>query len=210
MSAYFKWFGLPGAFVLTCLMSLLALVLALIFQSKPRWFCFAAMLLSSVGDIFLMRFGKLHLYFPNYFMIGAAFFMAAHLLYFQTYRLLIIGRGYRIVNRGFVTGLGLAVICFGYFTIMCMRRHDFAQYGLCMLYLLLISLGLCMIFSFAFSAFKAQPLIIFAALGALSFFASDLIIGLDLLTGVKKYNDLIWWLYPIGQILIILSVGRGR
>jgi short subunit fatty acids transporter len=34
MNNFFRWFGLPGSFVLTVLMSLLALVLAVCFRTK--------------------------------------------------------------------------------------------------------------------------------------------------------------------------------
>lgn len=34
MDAFFGWFGLPGTFVLTVLLSLLALTLALIFRTR--------------------------------------------------------------------------------------------------------------------------------------------------------------------------------
>jgi hypothetical protein len=43
---------------------------------------------------------------------------------------------------------------------------------------------------------------VFCAVGALSFFISDLIIGLDALAGISTFGHLIWWYYPIGQILL--------
>ena len=43
-----------------------------------------------------------------------------------------------------------------------------------------------------------------AAAGALVFFLSDLIIGMGALCQVNQFDSLIWWLYPIGQLLLIL------
>ena len=55
MNRYFAWFGQPGAFVLTLLLSLFALIMALRRPQLDRWLCFGAKAFSSIGDIFLMR-----------------------------------------------------------------------------------------------------------------------------------------------------------
>lgn len=206
MNHYFSWFGLPGSFVLTILLSLLALVLALLSPSPSRWFCFAAMAASSIGDIFLMRFHGLERIFPNYFVIGAAFFMLAHLLYFNTYRLLAKKHSYPFMNTGVIIIAVIAVICLVYFTVICTQRahFDWRRYFLAMIYLCMISLGSSMIFSYSFSHMHVNPFSLIAAIGALSFLISDLIIGLGLLAGIPRFDHLIWWFYPIGQVLIIL------
>ena len=56
MSSYFRWFGLPGTFVLTILMSLFALALFIIFRKRDRFICFIGMAVSTIGDIILMNF----------------------------------------------------------------------------------------------------------------------------------------------------------
>ena len=66
-----------------------------------------------------------------------------------------------------------------------------------------------MAFSYAWSQGFSNLLALLAAAGAVSFFVSDLFIGLGMVTGVTRYDHLIWWYYPIGQILLILGVGRG-
>lgn len=205
MNRYFAWFGLKGSLVLTCLMSLYALGMAALCGTPARFLCFAAMALSSVGDIFLMHFKAIERTFPNYFVIGAAFFMLAHLTYTACFGLRIREGGYRYVNAGVWLALAIAVACFLYFTRACTDR---SQYPLAVAYLLVITLNCMTIFSYAFSAWRAQPTAILAAVGALSFLASDLIIGLGMLVGDSRLDHLIWWLYPIGQILIITGVGR--
>lgn len=207
MDQYFRCFGLPGSFVLTVLMSLYALVLAVLHPSQARLLCLAAMLMSSVGDIFLMRFKGLDRIFPNYFVIGAAFFMAAHLLYMGCYALKIRQSGAPFWNGGVIAAAAIALACFVYFTGVCARRHDFSSYPLALAYLVVITLNCACIFSYSFSAFAAHPAAIAAAAGALSFLLSDLIIGLGMLAGINRYDDLIWWLYPVGQVLIITMAG---
>ena len=205
MSSYFAWFGLPGTFVLTVLMSTLALVLALCRPSKHRWLCFAAMALSTGGDLFLTNFRGLG-DLPNSFVIGACLFGIAHVFYLLTYRTLSRSRGYRPVTRtGLIPAVIIALGCIGYFTYMCASRGDFGMFPLCMVYLMLISANTATILSYAFSAFRKRPAAILAAVGAVSFFFSDFIIGLDMLAGIPGLGHLIWWFYPIGQILIIAS-----
>lgn len=207
MSKYFEWFGLPGSFVLTLLMSVFALVMALIFPSHARWLCFAAMAFSSVGDIFLMRFGGLDKVFPNYFMIGAAFFMLAHLLYAACFTLRIRESGAAFFNAGAVIALVIAAVCFAYFAKLCMEPGRRDQYPLILVYLIIISINCMSIFSYAYSSAGRHPMAILAAVGAVSFLLSDLIIGLGMAAGINQYDHLIWWLYPIGQILIIAGAG---
>jgi uncharacterized membrane protein YhhN len=205
MSSYFAWFGLPGTFVLTVLMSALALVLALLRPSAHRWLCFAAMAFSTGGDLFLTNFRGLG-NLPNSFVIGACLFGIAHVLYLLTYRKLSALRGYPTLNRfGLIPALLAAVGSVAFFTYMCARRSDFSMFPLCMAYLVLISANTATILSYAASAFRKRPAAIFAALGAVSFFISDFIIGLDMLAGIPGFGHLIWWYYPIGQILIISS-----
>jgi hypothetical protein len=59
----------------------------------------------------------------------------------------------------------------------------------------------------AFSlAWSTRGLHLLTAAGALSFFISDLFIGLGVLCGVRSRFILggIWWFYPIGQLLLIV------
>ena len=203
MNAYFACFGLPGTFVLTWLMTVLAITLAVIRRKKYAYFCAAAMFVSSCGDMFMTRFGKIPELFPNYFIIGAALFMIAHVLYIITYRLLAKSKGYtKFFNGGVIAAVVLALSCLIYFTVVCYQRNDFSMYLLCVIYLTVITLNCATIFSYAWSSFKKQPYLILCAVGALSFFLSDFIIGLDALAGIYDYGYLIWWLYPIGQILL--------
>ena len=207
MNSYFKWFGLPGSFVLTLLMSALALVLAVCFRTKDRWWVLAAMLMSSVGDIVLMNFRDIGKKMPiPYFYVGAFFFIIAHLLYTGGYLTMIRERGFRYVNPGFWTAVGVVLAAGVLLTILSLRDRsaNWVMYGVCILYMFIIGTACATIFSFAWSVRSWRSI---AALGALSFFISDYIIGIDKLMGftTPALQDAIWWFYPIGQILIIVA-----
>lgn len=202
MHEYFAVFGLPGTFVLTWLISLVAVILALLRRQKYAYFCAAAMVISSCADMFMTRFGRIPELFPNYFIIGAALFMVAHVLYAVSYRTLAKSKGYRYFNGGVITAIVIALACVAYFTVVCAQRSDFSMFFLCMLYLIVIIGNCAAVFSYAWSAAKKKPYLVLCAVGALSFFVSDLCIGLEVLAGIYDYSFLVWWFYPIGQILL--------
>ena len=202
MHEYFACFGLPGTFVLTWLISLLALTLAVIRRKKYAFICAAAMVVSSCADMFMTRFGRIPEIFPNYFIIGASLFMVSHVLYTVSYLTLARSKGYRYCNGGMVTAVVIAVVCLVYFTVICHQRNDFSMYFLCLLYLIVITVNCATVFSYAWSAVKKKPYLIFCAVGALSFFISDMLLGLEVLAGIYDYSFLVWWFYPIGQLLL--------
>jgi len=206
MNQYFQWFGLPGSFVLTCLMSLMAVILAAVFPSQHRWICAAAMIVSSLGDIVLMNFKGIGHRMPvPYFYVGAVLFMAAHLLYIRAFSLRIVHDGRQLVNGGFLAAVAVVLIVWILLTVFSVRTGKFSwtMYALCFVYMCIIGCNCAVIFSFAFSA---GGWYLIAAAGALSFFISDLIIGAGELTGftTPALQEGIWWFYPIGQILILL------
>lgn len=206
MNNFFRWFGLPGSFVLTMLMSALALVLAVCFHTKDRWWCLAAMLMSTIGDIILMNFRDIGKKMPvPYFYVGAVFFIVAHLLYTKGYFTMIREHGFRYINPGFWTAAGVILTAGVIVTILSLRDREASpgMYVLCLLYMCIIGTACATIFSYAWSVRSWRST---AALGALSFFISDYIIGIDKLMGytTPAMQDAIWWFYPIGQILIII------
>jgi len=82
---------------------------------------------------------------------------------------------------------------------------DRTIYPLAVPYLVIITANCAVIFSYTWGAFPSRSLSLLAASGALSFFLSDAIIGLSRLVHIHRFNGLIWWLYPIGQILLIIA-----
>lgn len=208
MSGYFRWFGLPGSFVLTCLMSLLALTLAIVFRTKDRWLCFAAMLISTVGDILLMNFMDLKQWLPNYFYVGAAVFIIAHFVYIAAFSYLIKTSGYSIKGAGLYTALAVVAAAFVFFTAVTVRNgsFDIASCVLSAVYLMVIGADIAAVFIFAFNEAKnGRVWRLISVIGVLSFFISDCFIGLDILGGINSFGHLIWWYYPIGQILLLIG-----
>ena len=202
MDRYFAWFGLKGSLVLTVLLSAFALALAAVSSSTVRWLCFAAMLMSSIGDIFLMHFQVIERHVPNDFAAGAGCFMLAHLLYTACFGRKISAAGFGYFNGGTAAALAIAAGCLIYFLFVCGNR---SQLPLALIYLAIILLNCATVFSYAWSRGIGSPLALLAAVGAVCFLASDLVIGLGVLVNEHRFDYLIWWLYPIGQILLIVG-----
>ncbi|MBR4962042.1 MAG: hypothetical protein IKY52_14190 [Clostridia bacterium] len=206
MHKYFGWFGMPGTIMLSCLLSLTAVILAFSFRTKDRWLCMAAMLLSTVGDIFMDNFMDIGSKIPiPPFFVGAAFFICAHIAYIFVYRTLILEREYTLVNPGFRAAIVFVLVC-GVLVIGKSLSGGSVNWGmmaLCVVYMCIIGANCACICSFAWSAKSIRSL---AALGAVSFFISDLIIGYNVLVGYPGDTiwGLIWWFYPIGQFFMIL------
>lgn len=205
MNQYFAWFGLSGTLVLTALLSLTAIVLAIVFRTKDRVLCAAGMLFSSGGDIALAGlFGLRELLPGTSFFLGAGLFIIGHLFYIAAYLSLIRSNRYRIRTKGFWVGVIFTVIVFVGVTVYMLLANTFpgaALYGICVLYAAIIGADLAVIWSYAYSRRSLRSIV---ALGVLAFFISDLIIGIGKLCAVTQFDGLIWWLYPLGQLLIIL------
>ena len=206
MDSYFRWFGLPGSVVLTMLLSAFAFILAVLQPTPVRWICFSAMLLSSVGDVFLARFRGLDRIFPNYFVIGAAFFMAAHLFYILCYGMKIRAAGTSFWNPGAWTAILIGIAAAAAFVFLCRSAGNTSVLPLILIYAVIIFANCAAVFSFAFGQGFRYASAICAVVGVVSFLLSDIVIGLGIAGNIHRYDYLIWWLYPIGQILLILGV----
>lgn len=205
MNQYFAWFGLSGSLVLTSLLSLLAITLALMFPSRHRRLCALGMLFCSGGDIVLAGlFGISDALPGTYFFLGAGLFIIGHLLYIAAYHDRISRRGYILCNRGFYGGVAFTILVFVVLTAWMLLSGSFpgpAMYGICVAYAIIIGSDLSVIWSYGFSRRGIHAL---CALGVLIFFLSDLIIGMGKLCGLHDFDWLIWWLYPVGQLGVIL------
>ncbi|MBP3705429.1 MAG: hypothetical protein J6I98_07845 [Clostridia bacterium] len=206
MEKYFRWFGLPGAVVLTSLLSAFALCRAAAAPTPVRFVCFAAMALSSVGDIFLAHLKSLNARFQNCFLIGAVFFMAAHLLYVLTYGMkLFHTAGALLWNTGTAIALLIGLTAFCLMLTLSIKSRRTKNLPLIAVYLFIILLNCSAVFTYAFAQGFSSLSAVCAATGVLSFLLSDLVIGLNLAGNIHRFDFLIWWLYPIGQVLLILG-----
>ena len=92
---------------MTLLLSVLAVILYIRLGGKARRLCMIAMLLSTVGDFFMTDFFGIG-GFSTY--PGAAFFMAAHVVYALCFIGLCKDRGFKYFGGGFWTGLVFMVL----------------------------------------------------------------------------------------------------
>ncbi len=206
MGRFFKWFGLPGNLVLTCLISLYALIMAIVFRTPEHIICAFAMLLSSLGDIILMNYRPIVDRLPfRGFTAGAASFGLSHATYTAAFIYIIVSRGYSFVNFGAFSGIALFLLSIAALFIMKAHNREKISMLLPLCYLLLICTNCTVIFSCAFSGGAFG---IISAIGAISFFISDMFLAFKIVAGVytKTMEELVWWFYPIGQILILTGV----
>ncbi|HIS62523.1 MAG TPA: hypothetical protein IAC14_09810 [Candidatus Scybalomonas excrementigallinarum] len=205
MDKYFAWFGLPGSLVLTTLLSITAIALAICFRTKDRKIAAFAMVCCSMGDIVLAGyFGLDELLGTGGFYVGAGIFIIGHLIYIAAYMVQIRTNNYTYKNKGFWCGIVFTAAVFLVITVYMVANGTFpgiTMYGICILYACIIGADLSTIWSFSYSACSKKS---FAALGVLVFFVSDLVIGIGRLCGINDFDVLIWWLYPIGQFVVIL------
>lgn len=208
MHRFFRWFGLPGRLVLSVLMSLYAIILAITVISTGALLCMLAMLLSTLGDIILMDYKPITGKLPaSGFTAGAIAFAAAHCVYTAAYVTRIKALGSSYINIGFYIGIALfACSVITLFLLKSGNKKDIGKMlllGIC--YLALISTNCTTVFSYGISRGGVGYL---AIAGAVSFFISDFFIALDKIGGIKLKHrtDIIWWFYPIGQILLLTSM----
>ena len=206
MNRYFSWFGLPGTVVLTALLSLMALIMLILFPTESRFWCLLAMLLSSMGDIVLGGFQKINkrIPFPPIYL-GALLFGAAHLFYTFGYlkQHQVIGEPYW--NFGSYIALVIVLFCASVVLYLGWKRNNLKLGLLIMglLYIAVIGINCITVSAFSWSHAGIKS---FASVGALLFYLSDILIGLNLISGLneKWISEGIWWLYPIGQIILTL------
>lgn len=208
MNKLFRWFGLPGRLVLTTLMSLFACAMAVCSPSLPRIIAAMAMVLSSLGDITLMDYKPITRSLPfRGFIPGSIVFTIAHILYITAFGYNIYISGYKYLNIGVVAAFACYVLMIVMTMIMVLVRNVEikSMFFLSMIYLFVISTNCATVYSYAYSA---RGMAIISAVGVFSFLISDYFIVMDKVCDIKSkvLRELIWWFYPVGQILLILGV----
>lgn len=206
MTRWFRWFGQPGTFVLTMLLSLTALVLALVRRTPQQALCCAGMLASTVGDLINTNWRGIgrRLPFPALYG-GAGCFAVAHVFYTVAFAAELRGAHWR--NAGFWAAVVCVLAAGVLVSVLCFRQKNVNRltYAVCLVYLCFV--GSTLAAAFACGA-AVGGLRLLAAAGALSFFVSDLLIGLNVLCGMQQDFIIkgVWWFYPIGQLLLIVFV----
>lgn len=208
MNRFFRWFGLPGRLVLTVLMSAFACIMAAISPSLPRLLAVIAMVLSSLGDIILMDYHPITDSLPfRGFIPGALVFTVAHLFYIAAFGYSIYDAGYSYINAGVVAAFACYVLMIVLTLVIVLSRNTEinSMFFLSMIYLFVITANCATVYSYAFSH---GGLAIVSAIGVFSFLVSDYFIVMDKVCQIKSktLKSLIWWFYPIGQIMLLIGV----
>lgn len=162
-------------------------------------FCFGAMGLCFLGDVCLncMPLDKR----PHALLYtGAVFFMLGHIFYALAYQKNITINSYAYFNPGTYIAIGFMLVLLIVVTV-CVKgkKLSLIMLGIFGLYMLVIGINFVTICSYSYSAKSL------AWIGALSFLASDFIIGIETVFKLKKdyLRKWVWVLYPIGQFLIL-------
>lgn len=198
---------IPGKITLSFLMLLLAIVLRLCFYTFDRSICVLAMVFSFCGDIFLNH-NKDHTKQTKIDLIlGGIAFVAAHLCFCLAYYQKTKINNFPILNNGAILAVGILIVI----TIIMLMRFsekdkqskDNKLFAFGIVYLWLTGINYTTIFSYAYSIRSMESI---AAIGGLLFLSSDIIIGCEKFLGLKSKlaRELVWWLYPIGQIILII------
>ena len=195
----------PGKITLSFLMLVYAIVLFVVIKSKDRAICVLAMIFSFVGDVSLNHNPDHSKQTNKDFIVGGISFIVAHVFYCVAYNTKIKVLGYTVFNPG----AKFALIILLLITIMVILwnltkeiyfTNKLFNFGL--LYLWMTGINYITIFSYSYSVKGIQSI---AAIGGLMFLASDIIIGLEKFFKLKSKlaRELVWWLYPLGQIILI-------
>ena len=197
-----------NTFFISTGLSLFALIVAMVMKTSHFYLCFAAMFICTIGDIILANFYGFKVKFPfPIFIAGGVVFMIGHLGYVIAFVVRMKEYGYSFFNTGFA----ISVICvaLSYLLLIYFAKRKkgirFIEAALCALYCFFVGLDLCTAVSFCWSH---GGLVWIRAFGALCFYISDYLIGVDRLVGGPKYRlqQGIWGFYPVGQLLLLLPI----
>ncbi len=186
---------------MTVFLSALSVLLYFKLRGENRRLCMIAMLLSTVGDFFMtdvFGIGGFSTY-P-----GAAFFMAAHIVYAGCFVKAAKARGIKYFGCGFWTGLVFMVLTAAALGIAAFTVPEEPQpvmFFLILLYIAIIGYNLCSNFAFSFAA-KGQYLILPFAI--VLFYATDIFIFLEMLGITDALRYYVWYGYPLAQLALIL------
>ena len=187
--------------IITALLSILAVILYAICKTEPRKDAMTAMLLSSVGDVFMVNSASIG-EFATY--IGAAAFIAAHIVYGECFRKQIKKRNAPFFNPAFIIGGAIMLISaavLGYLAFTVPEQKKPVMFVLILFYIAAIGYNVCSEFSFAKVFGGIAWLLPFAVL---AFYLTDYFIFEDMLNINHSLRQYVWLIYPEAQLLIVL------
>lgn len=192
--------------ICTLLLSFIAVLLyALNQKSKARFYCMIAMLLCTVGDIFMTNVLKV----PNETIataVGAASFMAGHLFYAYMFYFLS-KRDKKPLNKvGIIVGLvvGLVpIIVMDTLGFILVEKPEVLFLIAVPVYVIVITVHIAANFGYSLNLKSYKTVILMFAV--VLFYVTDIWIFLYMFKlAPKSLQDCVWHFYPLAQLLIIL------
>ena len=190
--------------VFTACLSVLAIVLhAINPKSKARRLCMFAMLLCTVGDVFMTNSFKIDDMVST--IIGAVSFMGGHVFYAWMFYQLKEKRP-KIRNLGSLIGIIIGIVPIVVIVILgaTLVPEPKVLY-LCAVpvYVLVITMHIAMNFSYSFEIKSWRSFVLVFAV--VLFYVTDIWIFLYMFgLAPKSLQDCVWYFYPIAQLLLIL------
>ncbi len=190
---------IPKSIVMSLLL-IISIVLALTLKSqRNRLLVILATLFGLIGDVIMALDVSWRVY------VGGSAFFVEHLVYIVMLILLIKKEKIDLFkNVGFYIGVAffaISTITLEVLAFTMVEKQNVAMAILVGVYLLGLSANLAL--NFAYSYKKKGTYYLFA-LGMLIFFITDIWVFLGALKINKDASSLVWYFYPIGQLLLIL------
>lgn len=196
---------LVAKMITTGVLSAVAVILFLLNpKSKTRLFCMIAMLLCSVGDIFMTNAFKIDDMVST--IIGATSFMAGHVFYALMFYNLLKKQGKKLFNPGFYAGIAVGLIPIIVMVILgftIVEEPSVLYLAAVPVYVLVITFHISCNFSYGWENKSWRTLIL--AIAVVLFYVTDIWIFLYMFKlAPKSLQDCVWHFYPLAQLLIIL------
>lgn len=190
--------------ITTALLSVVAVVLFLLNRkSKTRLFCMIAMILCSLGDVFMTNLFKIN--GTVTMAIGATLFIAGHLCYAYMFKLLINEKNGKLLNVGLYIGIAVALvpeITMIILSYTIATEPTFILYALFVpVYVIIIGIHICANFAYGWTLKNWRGLVL--AIAVTLFYTTDVWIFLDMYN-LCDIESLIWHFYPLAQLCIIV------
>ena len=190
---------------ITMLLSAIAIARFVVFPNYPREICMYAVLISTFADLTLMDYGGIPklIFKKANFGVGAFLFGIVQILYHVCF-LKIMGIDALItLNHAGYIALSLGVLIIPSLLFIMSEKSHIYIIGV-MIYSVCILLSMMTIFNCAYMFGNKY---IFAAIGIVFFMISDIFILIrECLKDSTFVRKLIWIFYPIGQLMIIISI----
>ncbi len=176
----------------------IAILLYLINKTKTRLWIMIAMVLSTLGDIFMTDC----LDIGGFSMVpGVAFFMLSHVAYVFAYRTENDGPN---KNLGTWIGIGVMIVSTILFEILAFTIPTTPNTTMSLLipiYIAVIGWNLVENFTLAYNKKGLYNILPFAIV---LFYLTDYWIFLDMVNITEKSTNLVWYFYPLAQLGLVL------